>query len=903
MNIRQSLYKNIKTVFKRSKPATNVTMKLKTAQRKLSPRKKISPTRIVSLEKKVTNTKLRTSAYLKAMCKDARDCLGFGRELDKLYTLFDGYNFKYAIYPLKMLSHGDNGFVVSVPFHNQGYTSYSILKNSMKPNADSLAYEAFVGLNYINKQTRYFPCFLETYALLRYKTNDYLNEMKDKTKIGNIQNLENYFTNTTKLVTINPNHPDWFDLKNACNNQVLNAVLVEYIPHPVLLSEYLKSLDNWKVQFELPILLLQVYAVLNTIKTEFTHYDLHTHNVALYKIPSGNHIRMVYHLENGSKVEFLTRYIVKILDYGRCYCPMVQTYYAALCKEPNCSHPKGEPCGNIQGHTWFVTKNHTPNPTHIAVLDSNRSHDLRLASIVGQSISGMAYSSFHTLLKSVVFESTYGTSERKCDDTRICDVEDMANRLIKYLTMPSYVAQYISSFNPIMLEGTMDIYLNRSKELRFTAYTIRLKSKSKSMSKSKSKSKSKSMLKSKTMKSTSKPATFDTCDIIGNCNTETEFDFKKVVSVDELPSAKVRRMLHLTFEDNGKTSHANMICMRNAVFSNMAYNAFIGLNFINRLCKYYPCFLKTYGLFRIRSDADYKSISDDKPNKLTDWDTKMENVTSDIILSNTSDTLKFNDICNKPEWNVVLMEYIPTAITLETYLDQTKKTPELFHYELPYILFQIYSVLNAIRTEYTHYNLGLSNVLLQEVPDNGYIKMVYHYSSDTKNDYLVEFYSRYIVKIDQYWTNHCSSTNIYYKHACATCPSDANKPCGSDEGHNHFVKTTTKQDNITILRPNRSHDLRLIYFIQQIFKKEQIPGQNEFLEFLDSVNIPKYGSEQKTCKPAICDLETFMNRLQIMLARPDYRDENVNQYVSSNAALTGTLDIYLEGTTEYKFHT
>jgi hypothetical protein len=65
--------------------------------------------------------------------------------------------------------------------------------------------------------------------------------------------------------------------------------------------------------------LYQIYMPLSTIANEFTHYDLHKGNVVIYEPKKGYYIDYTYILNDETKVEFKSRYIAKIIDYGRSF--------------------------------------------------------------------------------------------------------------------------------------------------------------------------------------------------------------------------------------------------------------------------------------------------------------------------------------------------------------------------------------------------------------------------------------------------------------------------------------------------------------------------------------------------------------------------------------------------------
>ena len=74
-----------------------------------------------------------------------------------------------------------NGFVREIKYEKNGYNAYAILKSSATMFSDNLAYEYIVGHNYINKIVTRFPCFLYTYGLYYYKSDDAYNKIRYST--------------------------------------------------------------------------------------------------------------------------------------------------------------------------------------------------------------------------------------------------------------------------------------------------------------------------------------------------------------------------------------------------------------------------------------------------------------------------------------------------------------------------------------------------------------------------------------------------------------------------------------------------------------------------------------------------------------------------------------------------
>jgi hypothetical protein len=57
---------------------------------------------------------------------------------------------------------------------------------------------------------------------------------------------------------------------------------------------------------------------LSSLSKVFTHYDLHANNVLVYEPVNGSYIEYHYHI-GSEEIIFKSRYIAKIIDYGRCY--------------------------------------------------------------------------------------------------------------------------------------------------------------------------------------------------------------------------------------------------------------------------------------------------------------------------------------------------------------------------------------------------------------------------------------------------------------------------------------------------------------------------------------------------------------------------------------------------------
>lgn len=336
--------------------------------------------------------------FLEAMCSNSNECVAFGRESDRLTQFFEFTNFKY-VSRLTKVSSGANGFVINLSYYREGYTANAILKSSLDDAADSLYLEAYNGFKYINRYALQFPCFLETYGVFMYNghSNEHMYHYGEgnypSTRVGSLPRMLTLMASPTTYTT------EIADM--TCKNNVNIAILMQYVDRAITFDAWLKANingDGYPVQVDLPCILFQIYSVLATLNTArvFTHYDLHTSNVLLYPVPNGEYVTITYKNAVGqTTVSIKTRYIVKIIDYGRAYMPDNRTIHNVLCSAPDCNmtvtyrdqwteridemHNK---CGNETGYNYFG--NNAPEyDFYINRTKSNNAHDVKLiASII-----------------------------------------------------------------------------------------------------------------------------------------------------------------------------------------------------------------------------------------------------------------------------------------------------------------------------------------------------------------------------------------------------------------------------------------------------------------------------------------------------------------------------------------
>jgi hypothetical protein len=233
-------------------------------------------------------------------------------------------------------------------------------------------------------------------------------------------------------------------IKKSCTDDSF-AILIQHIENPITFSDFLDSYISFDEE-ELFNILYQVYAVLDYYKKWFTHYDLHSSNVLLYKLPNSRFITMNYYNEHTNVTTTIhTRYLVKIIDYGRSYFKGGYATLAAM-KKAKCFH-------------------FTSYRFHINNYTSNHSHDLRL-------VFSAKLSNIDALNDCRIHYKMFGiqkyTKTREIDDKTIYTVTHM----VEYLE--SKLQSFHTERSDFKKYGTMTISLtikHGTKPLQFDRYS------------------------------------------------------------------------------------------------------------------------------------------------------------------------------------------------------------------------------------------------------------------------------------------------------------------------------------------------------------------------------------------------------------------------------------------------
>jgi hypothetical protein len=414
----------------------------------------------------------KLTKYLKMICSDSGECFAIGsNEKNKIKKIFENYeNFKFAYQFAKRVGQTSvNGFVYEISYSKNGYQSNSLLKSSVKVDSDNLYYEYLVGMSYINKMNNMFPCFTETYHILRNSSDKLKKEMM-KNKVIAMSEIESEY----EFVTID----EKINIRDSCTKSDQLAILVQYLKNPSTINDYLDAPEEDFTDTELGQLLYQIYGPLSALGSNFTHYDLHLGNVLFYKLKEKTYITMKYVYKDQS-LSFNTKYIAKIIDYGRTYFHAdmnnnSKTILKKVCDEPMCNDDD-EICGDEAGYQWMIPPSkediqsgHFEKNGFICSSIPNISHDLLFAKHLKNRVNGPV----NDILNKIHYTGQFGTKEltSNSSSSKINNVLDMEVELRDYIQHDSeFKGRNQQLYDDDEYIGCLTIYMDDEKNMVFSS--------------------------------------------------------------------------------------------------------------------------------------------------------------------------------------------------------------------------------------------------------------------------------------------------------------------------------------------------------------------------------------------------------------------------------------------------
>jgi hypothetical protein len=321
-------------------------------------------------------------------CLDSNFCITYTREHNaKVLSYFDNFKIlpKYLKESKQIGAVSVNGIIFAVIYKKNGYVVNAVFKcpkiseyrvtDKKYRVADNLFYEYRVGVDFINDMLNYYPCFLETYGM--YEGVGAIKDASGNYSMNkNCKRIIDTYADTNADTTLENSLFKRDSLKTNILTKFNNInILIQYLNNPISFEHFLtfntpdaelpsnqgteKKKGNTEFELEVYNILFQIYSVLAALGNRFTHYDLHWNNVQLHKVENDKYIDLIYYdvetNENGAvlnatitPITIHTQYIVKILDYGRCYYnnPFDASknsveFYNKICEPNNCTYDNG----------------------------------------------------------------------------------------------------------------------------------------------------------------------------------------------------------------------------------------------------------------------------------------------------------------------------------------------------------------------------------------------------------------------------------------------------------------------------------------------------------------------------------------------------------------------------------
>lgn len=522
MNESNVIDDNYKRFYRASSLNTNGRIGERTKGKRLTVKMKTNP---IKTEENSKEERIKTFTLKHFICSDSGTCMAFGVQKPQINKLFNNFvDFKYANPRIKRIGQrSENGFVTHIEYDLalsdlklRSYKSYAILKSSIHRDSDNLYYEYLVGRHFINKESYIFPCFLETYGVYTY------NSIDDWQTIKNIRKGSYHSINLNKLLTLRDKKRGF--TAKACKNPTMISILIENIKDAQSFEDCLND-PNFLLQDLLGVL-FQIYMPLSHLSRNFTHYDLHGGNVLIYKPfgqDSNKYITYNYYNSKNKVTTFKSKYLVKIIDYGRSYFNNggdihSKSIHSKLCATPECNDIiedqysdddekenkiiKYANCGDYSGFGFLQSEENNIDNYYINSFRHNISHDLRLIRIINDTITITTRNSdtvkIVNILKSkpiilitnkvenkfmidlfdviskTVYNTQYGTPE-VIQNTRykIVNVNDAYYQFEKMISSDNAKNINDKYYNDVSSEkgGDLDIYIN--KPMKFTPFLIK----------------------------------------------------------------------------------------------------------------------------------------------------------------------------------------------------------------------------------------------------------------------------------------------------------------------------------------------------------------------------------------------------------------------------------------------
>ena len=323
---------------------------------------------------------------------------------------------------------------------------------------------------------------------------------------------------------------------------------------------------------------------------------------------------------------------------------------------------------------------------------------------------------------------------------------------------------------------------------------------------------------------------------------------------------------------------------------NLMYEGLVGTKFINRVNPFFPCFLETYATYYYDNALHWKYMQ--SPQVLD------KSILDHLQLQKSID---YGKACKQSTYIAVLTQHFKGAQSMN-HLIHTN-TAFLTKYAI-YALFIVYQALSTLSTQFTHYDLHSSNVLIVPLHNNKYIEYIYHNADGTITSFSFPGIPKIIDYGRSFYDNKSMSSNDIYRQLCKT--KKCNPGCGVKYGFDNLHPPAYYKILSTI--KNESHDLRLLNSLKKFISKIPVypkPVNPCFIQLnnivsklIYGVGLPadekNYGTEENLKKSSrhIYNVNDVYLNLKNAIELNTLKDENKRNI--SNEIKLGKLHIYTD---------
>jgi len=432
------------------------------------------------------------------------DFMMFQPGIEAILELLNGITdlSKFSLSVSAIGANSANGFIRKLQYINNGYTLDVVLKSNQTPSSDNLYYEYLAG-QCINEFSKYYPFFSRTYGLGNYKTDTdwkIFNKIKETSIFLYSMNEYLNFLNPTQYTK---------NVETSCIDSKNINIMTQYIPIKRSLWDYIVAFSPsnkfnpvYKMHLTSIISTLYLtYGCLSKLANYFTHYDLHMSNIVLYEIPDRKYIDVVAKTSSGD-LQFKTRYLPIIIDYGRSYFNC-EALSSGLINSPKfmksiCSLDSNSPfdicpdyCGDEVGYSFMGDINPDGSVSATGIDDyyinrgrRNISHDLRglsdLSSIINfDNLENVSYIKlWKDLMNGIVYNkyNTFGMPEIMSGSApgTVNNVHEVYNSLETMIRQSEFINDFenlLKSYNNISYGIlTVDFSVDTMNPFEFIKY-------------------------------------------------------------------------------------------------------------------------------------------------------------------------------------------------------------------------------------------------------------------------------------------------------------------------------------------------------------------------------------------------------------------------------------------------